>query len=301
MAKTKALDLVYDRLVAEEKLKQGTKYERLAAIAFAAMEGQTTVHDLRLRGASGVRHQIDVTVGPLRKRLLVECKHYDKKVGLGIVRDFFGVVEDIKPDGAVVVTTVGFTRDAVKYAEAKGIRLVVLRQVQPGDLDGRVQRIHIQMNMTGLQITGMTWQADPTDAASVAAADQPGRNVWASEAALVTPDGTSIPLDEFVQRHLAAHDAYVGEPGPRSGTHSFDAPHRLLVPGSPEMRVVALEWRGELHAGSHSFEFGLGIGGLVAELALLTASGEVLSVLSNRQISRFSFDARGRVVGPHAN
>ena len=106
MARNDALDLVYDRLVAEEKLKQGTKYERLAAIVFASLEGRTTVHDLRLRGASGVRHQIDVTIGPDNRRLLVECKHYDKKVGLGIVRDFFGVVEDLRPDQAVVVTTV---------------------------------------------------------------------------------------------------------------------------------------------------------------------------------------------------
>ena len=29
---TKQIELVYDRLVAEEKLKAGTKYERLAAI-----------------------------------------------------------------------------------------------------------------------------------------------------------------------------------------------------------------------------------------------------------------------------
>jgi hypothetical protein len=98
------LDLVYDRLIAAEKLKRGSKYERLAAVVFADLEGRDTVHDLRLRGGSGVRHQIDVTVGPDPKRLLVECKQYDKTIGLGIVRDFFGAVEDLQPDAAYVVT-----------------------------------------------------------------------------------------------------------------------------------------------------------------------------------------------------
>jgi hypothetical protein len=30
------VDLIYDRFIAPEKLKDGTKYERLAAIAFAS-------------------------------------------------------------------------------------------------------------------------------------------------------------------------------------------------------------------------------------------------------------------------
>jgi len=148
---SRELDLVYDRLVANEKLKRGTTYERLAAIAFAALEGEPTFHDLRLRGSSGVRHQIDVTVGR-GNRLLIECKQYDTKIGLGIVRDFFAVVEDVKPDQAVVLTTVGFTRGAVQYAEAKGIPLAILRRAQSCDLAGRVQRVHVALEMTGLQI-----------------------------------------------------------------------------------------------------------------------------------------------------
>jgi hypothetical protein len=287
---------VHDRLVADEKLKKGTKYERLAAIAFAALQARSTVHDLRLRGSSGVRHQIDVTVGPNNKRLLVECKQYDKKIGLGIVRDFFGVVEDLKPDQAFVVTTVGFTRDAVRYADAKDIRLAILRCVEPADLEGRVQRIHVTLEMTGLHISKMEWEADPEDPVAVTAADQPGRTVWTSEAAVVDHDGNSIPLDEFVQRHMDVGYAYQGEPGPRSGVHRFDAPCRLVTPDAPDVRVLAVKWEGDLSAGEHSFGVGLGIGGLVAELALLTASGEVMSVLSNRTIAQFSFDRRGRAV-----
>jgi len=37
---TERIDLVYDRLVAEEKLKRRSKCERLAAIAFQAPKGR---------------------------------------------------------------------------------------------------------------------------------------------------------------------------------------------------------------------------------------------------------------------
>ena len=288
-------DLIYDRLVAEEKLKKGSKYERLAAIAFAALERQTTIHDLRLRGSSGVRHQIDVTVGPERSRLLIECKEYESKIGLGIVRDFFGVVEDVRPDRAFVVTTVGYTRPAKRYAKAKGIQLTLLRKVEPQDLQGRVQRIHITLKMTGLDVTGMEWEADPADPGAQAAADRPGQSVMAAEAGLVDPAGIFTPLNEFIQRGLDVRDAYDGEPGPRSGVHRFEEPHILVTPDGQRLGVRAVRWDGQLSAGEQGFAVGLGIGGLVAELALLTVSGDVMSILSNKEIAKFSFDDRGHV------
>jgi hypothetical protein len=47
---TNNLDLVYDRLVADEKLKRGTRYERLIAIVFKILDSSAVViHDVRLR------------------------------------------------------------------------------------------------------------------------------------------------------------------------------------------------------------------------------------------------------------
>jgi hypothetical protein len=62
------VELIYNRLVAQEKLKSGTPYERLAAITFHLLTEQTTVHDLKLRGESPVAHQIDVPVGEGRRK-----------------------------------------------------------------------------------------------------------------------------------------------------------------------------------------------------------------------------------------
>ncbi len=111
---SEGVDLVYDRLVAEEKLKRGTKYERLAAIVFRLLTDQVTVHDLRLKGDTGVPHQIDAVVGPDHKRILIEAKDYERSVDLPIVVHFWGVVDDLRPDEAFVVTTKGFSDNAVK-------------------------------------------------------------------------------------------------------------------------------------------------------------------------------------------
>jgi predicted helicase len=140
------IEIVYDQNVAAEKLKSGTKYERLTAIVYKILEANNVViHDLRLKGdGKTASHQIDVTVqkGSTKKKVLVECKNYDSKIGIGIVRDFFGAVNQIKPDEAYVVTTVGFTKGAVDFASDEGIKLHILRSILKSDLNGRLLKIN---------------------------------------------------------------------------------------------------------------------------------------------------------------
>ena len=160
------IDLIYGNgLVAQEKLKEdGTKYERLAAIAFSLLTGRETVHDLRLLGASGVRHQIDAVIGQARKRVLVETKDYDRKIGLPVIRNFWGAVEDISPDESFVVTTVGFTAPAITYANAKGIRLALLRPPEKEDWHGIYRKVVLDIIATGQTgLANITWQLHPDD------------------------------------------------------------------------------------------------------------------------------------------
>ena len=114
--------------------KAGTRYERLAALVFKALEEHNAViHDMALTGENpDVKHQIDVTVdtaGAMR-RIVIECKDFDiagGKVGLGIIRNFRSVIEDTEADEGIVITCNGFTQVAQKYAPSKGIKLAVLR------------------------------------------------------------------------------------------------------------------------------------------------------------------------------
>ncbi|WP_317951366.1 hypothetical protein, partial [Rossellomorea marisflavi] len=84
---SKEMDTIYNEIIAEEKLKQGTKYEKLAAVVFKTLnQNDVVIHDLTLRGdGKKTGHQIDVTVqspgSNEPKRILIECKDYDSKVG----------------------------------------------------------------------------------------------------------------------------------------------------------------------------------------------------------------------------
>lgn len=148
-------DELHDRFDPIKTGKAGTRYERLAAMVLKALhERDVVVHDMSLRGDSTVPHQIDVSLqrdGKTR-RMIVECKDFDLregKVGLDIVRSFRSVLEDTGADEAVILTCVGYTREARIYAKAKGIKLAVLRSFEESDKVGRVQKIILNFHVRG--------------------------------------------------------------------------------------------------------------------------------------------------------
>jgi hypothetical protein len=94
-----------------------------------------------------------------RKRVIVEARDRKERVGLGQVRDFFGVVHQLTPDYAWVVSVTGFTADAEKYARDEGIGLAVLRPAT-ADEDDRVKAIHVRMAMRAMGTPTITsWLA----------------------------------------------------------------------------------------------------------------------------------------------
>lgn len=140
-------DKIFDKYFSKDIKKSGTKYEILAAMVVKHLsDAGQVIHDMKLIGESSVKHQIDVLFenNGVHKRVLVECKDFDisnKKVGLGIVRDFSAVVGDIKPDKAYIFTCNGFTSGAQKFAKHKKIKLAILREFTNNDNDGRIQKI----------------------------------------------------------------------------------------------------------------------------------------------------------------
>lgn len=156
MAEKSKYDQIHDDLWHTDTTKAGTRYERLVAYVMKHLsESDAVVHDIKLRGDSEVKHQIDVTIEQdgVRKRVLIECKDFDlskDKIGLGIVRDFWGVIDDVHPDEAIVITCNGFTKDAQKYAKSKGIKLAILREFIESDWEGRIKTICFTMRIRSI-------------------------------------------------------------------------------------------------------------------------------------------------------
>ena len=126
--------------------------QRLAAFVFKSLNEQgVVIHDLRLRGDTGVKHQIDVTIenDGKKRRILIECKDFDisgDNVGIDILRNFWAVVDDTKPDEAIVITCNDFTAAARMYARGKRIKLAILREFKESDWEGKVKVIEVNLD-----------------------------------------------------------------------------------------------------------------------------------------------------------
>lgn len=94
-------------------------------------------HDIKLKGRSGQEHQIDVyweyKIAGNKHRVAIECKNYKRKVSLGKVRDFKGVLDDLNGVNGIMVTKEGFQKGAKEYAKEYGISLKELRPPRVGE------------------------------------------------------------------------------------------------------------------------------------------------------------------------
>jgi Restriction endonuclease len=289
------VELIYSRLVAQEKLRSGTPYERLAAITFHLLTEQTTVHDMRLRGESGVAHQLDVTVGDggERKRILVECKDYADSVGLPEVRSFWAVVDDLKPDEAFMVTTGRFTGPAAKFAAAKGVTAAVLRPPREEDWKGIVRRIEFTISM--LVPDGdatVEWRADPSVTPEEIAATPKG-TARTEDLVFVNAQGLRRPAKPEIEKVLAPPLDFEGE---YVVSHDFEEVTWLQFKDAQPLKVIGLESRQRWGHAVQKVVIGDGLAGLTAELALRSLDGSIHQMFSNREIQQWSFDEDGRVV-----
>jgi Restriction endonuclease len=292
---TKEIELIYSRLVADEKLKSGTPYERLAAITFRLLTKRTTVHNLTLRGESTVGHQIDVTVGEGedRQRILIECKDYSGPVGLEKVRSFWAVVDDLRPDAAFMVTTDRFTEDAAKFAVAKGITAAVLRPPRGEDWNGIVKRIELTIDMlVPLGDPKMQWKADPLTPDEIVAAAP--RGVARTDAMYLVDDaGRRRPAQPEIEDAIAPPLDFDGE---YETTFEFPEPTWLQVGNSSPVKVLAFTSRQTWGHAEEKVVVGVGVEGLNAELVLRSLDGSIHRMFSNHDLQRWTFDAKGKVV-----
>jgi predicted helicase len=108
------------------------------------------LHNQRIEGKSGLRHQIDIywelNIDGKVSRIAIECKHYSKRVSIGNVRDFFGVLTDVGNIRGILVTRVGFQSGAVAFAEHYGIELKEIRFHQEQDWHGRLKDVALEMS-----------------------------------------------------------------------------------------------------------------------------------------------------------
>lgn len=291
-------DELHDRFDSFRTTKAGTRYERLAAVVLKTLhEHATVVHDIKLVGDSEVKHQIDVTVGTTvgTRRLLVECKDFDvsgEPVGLPIIRNFFGVVEDTKPDDALVVTCSGFTEDARVYAKAKGIKLALLRT--PHEHDWRrgprafratirlavPTLLECKLNFLGTDNSVLAkWLADRVGAGLDPDVTQDGEPVFING----TEDGR-VQFNDYVTKHVNLHEKNVV------------GPHEVIIP--LRGMTAEVEERGGLPLDSLVLRMELRRSeGLVVRSVAHTVAALILETLGGSEAVVWEHDLRRFIVG----
>lgn len=216
-------DILHDQYWDANTPKAGTRYERLVAFVLKALDSRRDVlHDIKLAGESSVRHQIDVTVSENggTKRILVECKDFDvssRKVGLDIIRDFSAVVDDVMPDEAIVITCVGFTSEAQKFAKHKGIKLAILREFTVEDASGRITTIQVVMNVCYASAPRVS-MAFPSESEvgklsqDMAAEGIAGAEISKWQPVFINHNGERTQITEYVEKMVHAYPT--DAPGP---------------------------------------------------------------------------------------
>lgn len=118
-------------------MKQGTKYELLTQQVYQILldcdwpgKSISVQHDIKLTGSSGQEHQIDVyweyELAGVKSKVAIECKDYSKPLAIGKVRDFYGVLADLKDVKGIMIASNGFQKGAKDYAKSWGINLMEL-------------------------------------------------------------------------------------------------------------------------------------------------------------------------------
>lgn len=94
-------------------------------------------NDCKVRGNSGVEHQIDVLAshsdGIHKYKTAIECKYWKSTINKDTVMKILSIIEDSKIEKGVIISKKGFTPDAISFAKSKNIGLALLREVEKED------------------------------------------------------------------------------------------------------------------------------------------------------------------------
>ena len=121
-------------------------------------------NDCKCEGKSGVKHQIDVLFsfsdGIHEYKTAIECKYWNTKVNKDVIMKLIEILDDCKINKGIVVSKMGFTEDAIKFAENKGIELVELREPTDEDWKGRIRKIEVNMHILNPEIIDIRFWID---------------------------------------------------------------------------------------------------------------------------------------------
>ncbi|MEB2836300.1 MAG: restriction endonuclease [Desulfurococcales archaeon] len=107
---------------------KGRLFEDLVEYYFQ-LRGYHGRRNVRVRGASGAVHEVDLLLETREGPVVVEVKNLSQPVPKEVVMKAFEVARDIGARGAVVVSASGFTRGALAVARSLGVEAITMEDL----------------------------------------------------------------------------------------------------------------------------------------------------------------------------
>lgn len=192
--------------------------------------------DCKVKGQSGVSHQIDVlteqTINGAKHLTAIECKFLAKKVDKDIVMKLKSIMEDAEIQSGIIVCRSGYTKGTKAYAEHVGIKLVEL--CEAGDKGVREgQEINFGILDINIGIEKIEAIITEIDFGFEKMTDE--RQTMAMHyAKMKTPDGREFKFSELMKRFSDALHK----------NESFDKP--ITVTFTPNQKLI-WNYRGNDH------------------------------------------------------
>lgn len=283
------IEEVYDRTIALERLKHGTKYERLTALVFQLLDEDTTItHDVRLRGdQKRTRHQIDVRITKAgeERRVLIECRDKDNgnKVGLSEARSFATVLRHLDAKG-IMVTTTDYTKGAQDLAADESIQLLTLRPFRDLDQEGRITAINLLVR--AVRPVPEQVQVEP-------ARDTDRANLLVHTTAPITSGSTQPTFGALLWSIMEAPLTAPIPAGTQIAARQFNPPIVTVDSNSQSVSVAALNVRYRVEVDERRVR--IDAGARIAELILRSLDGTFDKVVWREELHRFTLDDSGTV------
>jgi len=129
-----------------EEINDGRNYEEFvcklqkAIIESEGLFGQNNIvieRNKKIRDSSGVEREIDIyweySLGELVYKTAIECKDYNRKIGIDKIDALIGKISDLPGIKPVFATKIGYQDGAIKKAEKNGIELLIVREQNGSD------------------------------------------------------------------------------------------------------------------------------------------------------------------------
>lgn len=147
----------------------------------AGVENIDVRHNVRIKGKSGVEHQIDVfweyKYTGVTHKILIECKYYSNPVSLIHSRNMLGLLTDIPNSQGLIVTTQGYQSGVIDFCDHYEIKLKKIRSPQGSDWDDYIQVVNIEGEIYQNQYKDLIFSFDKNDSYTKAYIDEHGSDV----------------------------------------------------------------------------------------------------------------------------